>query len=265
MTKFPTAFVKAALVVITLGLTGCGITPNHYVGASVTKEINSVDVYIAVPQVEINADVDPSGLANAGGGGLLLALIDVAVENSRANTAEKLIAPIKDALVEFDFNQALKAAVAKELEGVDWLNVDDIVLVNAPTQDIERSYNTADAEAILYVNAGYSVTADFKSLRAWAYNTMLPKADKLKPFGEKPDSRVARSTPWHLDNNLYRDNVGVSINVVSGKNKDESALKMSQDPKQLRESMLVTIDELAKAIARSLKKNGQADNINKVS
>src|SRR4051812_38476632 len=58
---------------------------------------------VTVPQNEIAAGINESNLTAAMGGGLLFALIDAGVNNSRAKKAEAAIVPVRNALVDYAF------------------------------------------------------------------------------------------------------------------------------------------------------------------
>src|SRR4051812_32436107 len=59
---------------------------------------------VTVAQNEIAAGINESNLTGAMGGGLLFALIDAGVNNSRAKKAEASIVPVRDAIVDYGFD-----------------------------------------------------------------------------------------------------------------------------------------------------------------
>ncbi|WP_286266625.1 hypothetical protein [Thalassotalea atypica] len=246
---------KFAVVALLAGsVIGCGTTPNNYLPVAATNEIKTTDVYVVVPQKEIVAEVEASGVAAAGGGGLLLALIDVAVENSRASSAEELIQPIKDSLIETDFNSLFINALKKEFDAVNWMKVDDVQLITDVTETTRQdNYDKADAETVTFINAGYSLSPDFSMLKANANISMLPKADALKKYSEKATSKKAKQYAWHNDNNIYRDNISILNNLVAtATDKEENAKKISENSDNLKTQMVTIASELAKQVVFSM-------------
>lgn len=244
----------AVLITLIVSIVGCGSTPNKYLPIAATNEIKSTDVYIVVPQKEIVAEIDRSGVAAAGGGGLLLALIDVAVENSRATDAEELIQPVKDSLIETNFNSIFLKALQKELDVVDWMNVDNIQLITDVSETTRQDhYKNADAQTVTFINARYSLSPDFSSLKANANISMLPKDELLKKYSEKSTSKKAKKYAWHVDNNIYRDNVLV-VNRLSmtSTDKEENAKKIVENSGELVESFEGIAVELAKKVVSSI-------------
>ena len=59
-------------------------------------------IQVIVAQAEIQSNINRSRIAQAAGGGMLMALIDASVEQSRAKKAEAAITPLREALAGFD-------------------------------------------------------------------------------------------------------------------------------------------------------------------
>ena len=115
-------------------------------------------------------------------------------------------------LLDTNFNQMFQEALEKELKKVTWLNVNNIIFNHDLAENQKQSdykSSNADADAVMFVNASYSLSADFSKLTARAHTSLMPKKDSLKAFSEKPNSKKARFNKWHIDNNIYRDNLYV--------------------------------------------------------
>jgi len=246
---------KFALIMTLAGtLIGCGSTPNKYLPVAATNEIKTTDVYVVVPQKEIVAEIDRSSVAAAGGGGLLLALIDVAVENSRANTAEELIQPIKDTLIETNFNSLFLSALQKEFAQLDWMKIDNVQLITDISKTTRQdNYTSADAQTVTFINARYSLSPDFSSVKGNANIAMLPKTEVLKKYSEKATSKKAKKYAWHDDNNIYRDNVAVQNKLLStSTDKEENAKVIVQNSDNLKENVVKIATQLAKRVVSSM-------------
>jgi hypothetical protein len=247
-------FKIVASMCIAVALVGCGATPNFYVDKSATQNISSTDVYITIAQKEINAEIDRSSVAAAGGGGLLFALIDVAVENSRATDAEKLVQPIKDGLVDVDFTELFSESLKQELSEIKWLNVKNVIINNDLTETLAKdNFDASSTDAVLFVNANYSMSSSFDMLKGNSTTSLYPKVQELKQYSEKGDSKKAFKNPLHVHNVLYRDSVSVSNSpILAGTDKEQNAQLMIENIEGVRESFRSIASKLAKAVAVSI-------------
>jgi len=251
---------QCVLLMFLLVLCGCGTTPRSHIEPAATNMIQSTDVYILVSQKEITAQINPSTVAMATGGGLLFALIDVAVNNSRATDAEELIQPIRDALIDVDFAQEFNVALVSELFNIKWLNIENIELQQAQADYLKvDNYKASTSDAILFVDARYSVSHDFSSLQGHASIVLLPKSNKLRQYSEDGSSRSALKQPWHIDNNLSRDNISV-VKLIdkSSSDKTYNANLLAANPKYTVQQTKIMARSLAKAVVASLSKTRQS-------
>lgn len=249
--------IKLYLPIIgALLLSACTVSPNSFIVPQAKQHIKSTDVFIEVGQQEIIAEIDRSQVAVAGGGGLLLALIDVAIDNSRANDAEELIVPIRDALIDVDFAAEFNANLASELTKFSWLNVNHIDLKReVEPYSVAQHYKQTEADAVLVVNAGYALSADFSTLKGQANILLLPKAEKLRQYAEDPTSNDARKIPWHIDNNLSRDRVVTQTRIEkTTQDKEFNSQIISSKPAQLISRVKLLAKQLAQQVGYSLAK-----------
>ncbi len=235
-------------------LTACGSTPNYYIDDVARNQIDSTHVIVNIPQKEITAEIEASNVAVAGGGGLLLALVDVAVESSRANTAEELIQPIKDSLIETDFQALFIEALKEELAATPWLNVSETTLIIDPVKDyVDTHYRASDAEAVLFIDASYALGANFDTMKGYAVLSMLPKSDDLKQFSEKAGSKKSKSSATHPDNLIYRDSIAVNKTLDNiTDDKEANAAKWAEQPEVLKSELQAIAKTLAASVVRSL-------------
>ncbi len=235
-------------------LAACGSTPNRYLPAKALNEIKSTQIVVVIPQQEIVAEIEQSNVAAAGGGGLLLALVDVAIEANRASTAEELLQPIKNSLVELSFNDLFKQALEAEIAKVNWLKASHIEVAMDVEKDMrEKYFSAANTDAVVFVDAGYSLSPDFSAVKANASLTMLPKAEALKVYAEKGTSKKAQKYAWHMDNNIYRDQVAVSNSVANATHElEQNAEYLAATPAVLKTTFITMAESLAKRVVESL-------------
>lgn len=185
-------FAQVALVLVALA--GCA-TPRHVVmSPEAPSKIKATEVVIGLSQQEITAEIAPSGVAAAAGGGLIPALIDIMVEKSRAGDAEAAIAPVKNALIDYDFAKQLQAALENEFRQLSWLNLQGFRTEASPdATKVIAAADGANASVVLVISARYMLSADFSQMRVRATATGYPKTEELVALAKKtrPDDDPA--------------------------------------------------------------------------
>ncbi|TLY35247.1 MAG: hypothetical protein E6K61_13715 [Nitrospirae bacterium] len=108
--------IHFVVLFVLLSAPGCVTTEPAYIplAKEVSQQIKSSNAVIVSTQDEIKADVEKSNVATYTGGGLIPALIDVAIEGSRSKSAEQDIKPIRDALVGFDMGRELQTSLGNQ-------------------------------------------------------------------------------------------------------------------------------------------------------
>jgi hypothetical protein len=173
-------------------LSGCASTPRVIpMAGEASSQIRSTEIILALSQQEIAAEINQSNVAAAAGGGLLMALIDTAVNQSRAADAEKAIASLKNALVDYEFGKQLRAALEQELGRLSWINLQGSRTESSPdTKKIDEAVARSTANAVLVVNTTYTLSPDFSSVKVKATVTGYPKTPELSTVAKKarPDT-----------------------------------------------------------------------------
>ncbi|RZF24877.1 hypothetical protein EVC45_36320 [Paraburkholderia sp. UYCP14C] len=161
------------------------------------------DVIVSVPQSEANVDVDKSNLTVIAGGGLLFALIDAAVEKSRASDAEDTVKPIREALIDYDFERNALDAVKQATAKVNWLAVNGTVFTKEATNDnFAKLMDDSAASQIMYNNFDYVFSSDFKTLRVGLRTTILPRTSPSTP-DQKATERLADKNAVYYNKWVY--------------------------------------------------------------
>lgn len=209
-------------------LSACANLPYNHLSAEARNQLAAVDVYLVVPQDEIYAQIDQSNVAAAGGGGLLLALIDAAVESSRTKSAEEIIQPVRDKMLNFDYADMLAGEINSALKSVTWLHAGDIQLLRSAEKDqLSDLYNKSRSSALLYITADYSLTSNFQAAVTKVSLALYPKTDSLSKYREREDKNA---TPTDFTDNIYRNSLESSTTVVSDskKKKEEAAAEVAE-------------------------------------
>lgn len=234
-------FVVLAPVILT---TACAGVRHNHIDQAAREHFDEVQAYLAVPQDEIYAEIDRSQTAAAAGGGLLFAIIDSAVDNSRTKSAEELIKPIRNNLIDYDYAQILKTNIESKITTIDWLNVKQLELERSIGDNrIINKMEKSNASAVLFITAEYKIAPDFDAIQTNVALIMFPNVKALKNFSEKLDNN---EDPTDKTDNIYRNDIVVNIPLGSSGNKASNAQKLSEsNSAKLREAL----DESANRVA----------------
>lgn len=184
-----TSFVRAGLLVAGLAsslfLTGCITSNRTALAPANVSRLKSIDVTTSLAQPEIAADVTQSNVAAITGGGLIGALIDVAVEANRAKKAEVTITPLRDALIEFNSGEVLRSHVSDKMHAEPLLPIRQ-VLITGPVKekDVAEQAKKGEADGILLISVDYRLSPNFDRVRVLAHAVLFDKETTAK--GGKP-------------------------------------------------------------------------------
>ena len=236
-------------------LSACATTPPfHHLEEAARSQVSDVDVFLIVPQKEIYAQIDQSNVAAATGGGLLMALIDAAVDSSRTKTAEQIIQPIRDKLLNFDYADELGKEINTTLKNVGWLHARDIQLVRTTTDEKQTAdlYAKSKASAVLFVSGNYSLTPNFHSVVTQVSLTMYPKSAALNTYKESDDKN---SNPMDGTDNIYRNHFEYSTVLTTDPNmkkEDAAAAVAAASPGKLVDGLTDNARKIARMIGDDL-------------
>ncbi|HEY3948324.1 hypothetical protein [Phenylobacterium sp.] len=209
-------------------------------------------VSVLVAQDELKSDINQSRVAVAGGGGLLLALIDVKVNSDRANRAEREIKPLRAALTGFDADALAKDTTASALAKLAWFQPGAVTFGrDATIQGLSAALDASAAPQQAIFQYSYDAVPDFSALRV---TLTIRIANKALAAGQKPESRLA---PKAL---VYSQQI-VSVIALPSPSKDgeENAVQWTADNGKLARAALTTgFTQIGVLIPRALEKS-QAD------
>lgn len=184
-------------------LSGCAAVPTHVaLQDEARKSVASTEVVLPVKQSEIYVFVPDSQVAAAGGGGLLLALIDAGVNSVRTDKAETAVKPLRDAMVDYDFDKSLHDSMQNALGQVAWLHADHVRVVKDATQDsFDQAVAGSSEDAVLLAMADYRLSNDAEELTVTLNTALYPKSGALVALRGRENQEHASA----LKNSLYRD------------------------------------------------------------
>jgi hypothetical protein len=178
---------SVGLVLIAI-LSGCAAPVKTTIDPAARTVPGGRDVRVIVEQREIQTRIVESNLTAAAGGGLLFALIDVGVNQSRANTAEKAVVPVRDALLGYDFDGKVAAANRAALARYDWLGLRDVSFAKDVTPGAQlAALDASTADQVVFATYDYAVAADFASIEV----TMgVAVANRAGVADQPPEARL---------------------------------------------------------------------------
>lgn len=204
-------------------LSGCATTGRTHVDSTALKSIDHVEIHLGVAQAEIRPSIKRSNLTAGAGGGLLWAAIDASLNESRTKEAETMIRPLRDTLIDYDFNKTFENYAGGALKDLDWLNNADVKL---DTGDISaeymKSFDDKDNDAVIFVTTDYYVSADYKTIRLLCHLSVFPNNINLYRYRR---SRAASSSRLSTDNAMYDNRYIVEAMMPASKGTPEQNLK----------------------------------------
>lgn len=228
---------------------GCATEPAHIpLSPEQSRRISSSNGVILATQKELVADIDKSHVAMATGGGLIPALIDAAIENSRASSAEENLKPVRNALLDFEIGKGLREALGSRLDAIDWLHLKrmDIVRDNR-TNPVKSSLVAGREDVLVLITPTYALTADFSALRMEAEIRVVPRAPHLIA-AENAEDDEKKLMP------LYKTKLSqVTPSPLPGSDMEQAAKAWAADGgKAIRQAMSQGVTGLADKIVEAL-------------
>jgi hypothetical protein len=243
-----------AVVFLPVLLGACAGVPAHeYLPAAARDKIVSTEVAVPVRQSEIYVFVPQSNIAAAGGGGLLLALVDAGVDSVRTTKAETAVKPLRDALVDFDFDGALQGDLKTSLGQVAWVHADNVHVVKTVTNDsLDAVLANSKASVVLFTTTDYRLSNDANELDVTVNASLFANTADLRAL--KPVT--GRSITASLGNALYHNSLVYEVHLTgAGDDRDQNIAMLSADHGAiLRKELSVSAAKLSSMLAADLQR-----------
>jgi hypothetical protein len=238
------------LVILLVGmvLTGCASTSHHGLDPAARPHLDPIAVHFTIPQFELDADIDAAG-AGYLIGGIVGGLVNMAIQNQRAEEAGRLLGPIRNQLIDYDHTDALKSLILSHLESIDWFKIGSIELHRNTDEDrYPKVLETSTSAAVAFIDAEYRLTSEFDAVRTKVSMVMFPRAAALEHYRKAmPDTDVKQ---FNLNTNIYRNTFEITTPVAHGADKDENAAALSQPGSPVvRDALEKNALEIARRIA----------------
>lgn len=215
------AFHATALLPILLS--ACAGVPQHeFLPVAARDKIATTEVAVPIQQSEIYVFVPQSQIAAAGGGGLLLALIDAGVDSVRTSKAEDAVKPLRDAMVDYDFDGTLQSDLKTSLSQVSFVHPDSVHVVKAVNYDSFDGVIAASKDsAVLFTTTDYRLSNDANILDITMRAELIGNSADLralKPWTAKHSSEPA--------NALYRNQFTYEVHLIGATSDRPSNIAM---------------------------------------
>lgn len=163
-------------------LAGCSATPKYIAISKETQaKIATTDVYLVEPKKTLTATIERSNITTYTGGGLLFALIDSAIDDSREEDAKKDIANIQRHMAKINVQDTLNTRLVPVFQNAKWLKVRNIAPMKVTGENtLKAKIDRTSAGAILNVYFTYYMDPDFTLIRGNLFVTLYATGD----FGE---------------------------------------------------------------------------------
>jgi hypothetical protein len=212
--------ISGLFVLVAIFLGACGTVPPHEsLPISARDQITSTETVVPIRQREIYIYVPPStGGATAGASlGLVGALVGVAIDASidsvRTSKAEAAVKPLRDALVDYDFDKAILVDLEASLPGIAWMHSDRIrVAKEATAESAAMALSNSRSSAVLFLTTDYHLTNDGDELEVTLQASLFPNSDALRAIKSLKAKDAKKVT---TENSLYHNTLAFKETVAN--------------------------------------------------
>lgn len=248
--------------VILLGLAfgGCASPSRVPLTKDRKNQTNAPKTVIVQSQQEIGADIVQSNIAAATGGGLIPALIDLGINNSRAKKAVSATEPVRDSLIGYDAGRSLADALSKELATRTWPNTGQIdIRPMADMRATEKWINGNTSAPIMTVSPYYRLTANFDAILVHATVGLHgPVGKRPKATSEEEESQP-KAPVWYL--NTFAVVVPITgYYTTDMSSQDAAAIWAADGGRKAREALDTGFSEIARLIAYDFDTEAPSEN-----
>ncbi len=255
---FPLTRIRALAAAALLSI-GCAGPTRIVLNDAQRDQLGSVRTVGAFSQQELRVSV----VAATGGAafGLIGAIINSSVTNSRAKDAEGAVVPVRNALVGYEPSGALGVALKRELGSLAWLkrNTVEILQPADSKTTIAELVKASKTDMVLLVQTDYRLTPEFDAMVITAKVFMLPcrpaAPARAQPADDEPAPKPDELKPVYL--NIISTSAPLP-GFTTGKTTMAEAAKLwaENGGKYARRALDGGIAELAKMIAFDLAQGG---------
>jgi hypothetical protein len=166
-----------AVLLLAALMTACAVPMRISLPPEQRAAITDLKAHVVVIQDEVLVAVHPSNVSAALGGGLIPALIDSSITNTRVKATQEIMGPFYAAIEDVDYRREFNEAVHRELSRYP-IKVGHVTTTprSLSQADLMRMRSELErGQALLVVYPRYFLTMDFRSLDVEAVVTIWTK------------------------------------------------------------------------------------------
>ena len=179
-------------------LSGCAMPARIVLQPEQREAITDLQVQVIIAQDEVHAAVEPPNVSRALGGGLIGAMIDASIANSRSKDAQQSLLPFYAAIEGVDFRKEFTHAVLRELPKYP-IKVSVVsVTPGEPGAEALKAMRSAlrPGQALLVLAPRYSLSVDRRQLNLQLAQVIWDRLDDKA-------SSSGRARPVHRSLSRY--------------------------------------------------------------
>ena len=180
--------------VLSVSMIGCVVNPiRKAISEKDARSIRSTQVVSIISQDEITANVVNPNISAAAGGGLLVALIDASIIESRTAEAEGFIAPLRQGLANFDFREEYWKRQEQLFAEKNWIKSGkpENTAVSMGVTQIRERVKSMQEDAFLIMKVEYHLSSDFKRMVVGNYAQLWTRGEDLPAYAARIEYQSA--------------------------------------------------------------------------
>jgi len=256
-----------AILLPALLLSACttALPPHEALPNAARDKVATTEVVVPIHQSEVEMYVPPStaGAAAGGGFGLIGAvvgvMVDASINSARTSAAETAIKPLRDATVDFSFDETMQSEVKTALSPLTFLGVDNVRVVKDVTSDgLDAALAKSKDGGVLFVPTYYQLSNDGDVLNVVTTASFFANNDALRAL--KPDTKPAHNgkpmPKTMVEKSLYHNTVSFKV-VLPGSTSDRDkniAIWSADHGAILRAELKLAAAKLAAIVAADIQR-----------
>jgi hypothetical protein len=178
------------------------VPPHAFLPDAARDKIGTTEAVAPIRQSEVYVFV-PASTAGAAAGGILGALVDAGIDSVRTSKAETAVKPLRDSLVDYNYDQTLDGELKGSLAQVPFLGVSDVRVIKEVTPgSLDGALENSKAGAVLIAISDYRLSNDANVMDVTLNAALYSNNDALRAIKAFKGGNGQKTVPA---NALYRN------------------------------------------------------------
>lgn len=154
-------------------LAACSNSSYKPLSIDIPDNHKTAEIDILIQQHEINKDFIVS--TGGQGFGLIGALIDAGVNQSRAEKAEEMVKELRNKMIDYDYDQEVKNTIAQSFsENAQKIEFSNVQVVKS-LEELQKSTQETESALVITMPTSYRISGDGKSMIVDFHTNIFPK------------------------------------------------------------------------------------------